>query len=272
MKRTIILWLIALVVTVFTAIFQRITGPTYPILGEVNLLDQNIKYKLERSHSSSKPYQIKLDVKSENIAGVLYYKRHKTKDDWTTIKMEYLEGFLVAELPPQPPAGKLEYKIELTYNNEKVVIPEKGKVIIRFKGDVPALALILHIIFIFLAMIFSTRTGLEYFNTNPNYKIKMYLTVLFLFLGGFLFGPLVQYYAFGAWWTGIPFGYDLTDNKTLIAFIGWLFALIRFNKSPKADKWILLAAILMLIIFLIPHSLLGSELDYSKIDSVNFQE
>ena len=41
--------------------------------------------------------------------------------------------------------------------------------------------------------------------------------LLLLAVGGFILGPLVQNYAFGELWTGVPFGWDLTDNKTLIA-------------------------------------------------------
>jgi len=85
-----------------------------------------------------------------------------------------------------------------------------------------------------------------------------------LLLGGMIFGPITQLYAFGALWTGFPFGYDLTDNKTLIAFIGWTIALIAVFKSKKPGRWIIFASILMFIIFLIPHSVLGSELDYSE--------
>ncbi len=137
---------------------------------------------------------------------------------------------------------------------------------LRFKGDVPALILIPHIILIFLAMVFSTRSGLEYFNAEKNYKKLINWTLLFLILGGFVFGPLVQYYAFGELWTGFPFGFDLTDNKTLIALIFWLIAFYKMKKSEKYEMWILIAAIVMLVVFLIPHSLLGSELDYSKLN------
>ena len=69
-----------------------------------------------------------------------------------------------------------------------------------------------------------------------------------------------------ALWTGVPFGYDLTDNKTLIAFIAWLIALIAIYKSAKKDKWIILASVVTFIIFLIPHSLLGSELNYKNLE------
>jgi hypothetical protein len=48
-----------------------------------------------------------------------------------------------------------------------------------------------------------------------------------------ILGPVVQKFAFGEYWTGFPFGTDLTDNKTLIAFIGWIIALVAVFKSEK---------------------------------------
>jgi hypothetical protein len=86
-------------------------------------------------------------------------------------------------------------------------------------------------------------------------------------IGGFIFGPIVQKYAFGEFWTGFPFGHDLTDNKILIGFIGWLLALIALYKFTNPKRWIVFASILMFIIFLIPHSLLGSELNYNELDN-----
>ena len=73
----------------------------------------------------------------------------------------------------------------------------------------------------------------------------------------------VQNFAFGEYWTGIPFGTDLTDNKTLIAFVSWLIALLALLKTKQPTPWIVAAAIVTLVIFLIPHSVFGSELKYA---------
>jgi cbb3-type cytochrome oxidase subunit 1 len=78
-----------------------------------------------------------------------------------------------------------------------------------------------------------------------------------VFIGGFILGPLVQKLSFGVFWTGFPLGLDLTDNKTLIAFIGWLAALIAGWRGKPARGWVLGASILMLVVYFIPHSLLG---------------
>jgi hypothetical protein len=266
MKRSVLLWIIAIVLTIATAYYQRTTGPTYPQKGIASLNTQKIKYSLDRTHGGIGDHQIKIKIDDKEIIGVLNWKRFKTNDDWQQDSMIYKNGFLTASLPHQPPAGKLIYQIELAKNHEHIFIPNKQPVVIRFKGDVPIFIIIPHVILIFLAMLFSTRTGLEFFNKEPNYKKLTYYTFGMLILGGMIFGPIMQKYAFGAFWTGIPFGFDLTDNKTLIAFIGWIIALFALKKFTNPKRWIIFASVLTFVVYLIPHSVLGSELDYNKID------
>jgi hypothetical protein len=277
MKKSILLWLIAFVLTVITAVYQRLTGPTYPVTGEVIINSEVVKYKLDRTHGGEGDHPIEISVDDETICGELLWKRYKTDDEWTSIEMTRHDKILVASLPHQPPAGKLVYYIILQKDEEVVTIPTNSEVIIRFKGDVPISFLIPHIIFIFGAMLLSTRTGLEYFsakggyasgvNEGKSFKPLTILTFVFVIIGGFILGPIIQYYAFGAFWTGFPFGHDLTDNKILVGFIGWLLALIALYKFKNPKRWIIFASILMFIIFLIPHSLLGSELDYNELDN-----
>ena len=136
---------------------------------------------------------------------------------------------------------------------------------IRFRGDVPAPVLIFHIAAMFFGMLLSARTGLEMFAKEPNYKKLVYATFGVITLGGMILGPLVLKYAFNEWWTGFPFGNDITDNKTLIAFLAWLGAVIAVQKSANPKKWIIAAAVITLLVFLIPHSLWGTELDYNTM-------
>jgi len=266
MKISILLWVIAFVLTVFTAVYQRMTGPTYPNSGEAVIGSEVIKYKLDRTHSGESDHLIEIEVKNKSVCSELTWKRYKTNDEWTSLEMIRKGNELIASLPHQPPAGKLVYYVIIQKNNEVFTLPEEGGVIIRFKGDVPVSFLIPHIIFIFGAMLLSARTGLEYFNGGKKFKSLTILTFIFVIMGGFVFGPIVQKYAFGAFWTGFPFGHDLTDNKILIGFIGWLVALIALYKFQNPKRWIVFASILMFIIFLIPHSVLGSELDYKELD------
>lgn len=257
------LWILAFLITLSTAVYQRRTGPTYPINGKTTIANTLIRYELLTTHETGIDCPVQIEVQNPEISGVVLYKRHKTSDLWTSIPMERQENTLVGALPYQPPAGKLQYKVVLSHQGEDTSLTGEKPVIIRFKGAVPLWALIPHVIIMFLAMLFSARAGIEALRPKSNPRTLALWTTGILFVGGFILGPLVQKFAFGALWTGFPFGFDLTDNKTLIAFIGWVIALIAGRKGKPARGWVLAAAILLLIIFLIPHSLLGSELDYT---------
>ena len=265
--KKVLFWVLAFIITAGSAVYQRMTGPTYAINGRTQLGGSVISFTLETTHETIGDYEIKIEVPNSEINGYVQFKRFKTNDAWTNIQMEREEESITASLPQQPSAGKLAYKVFLSYRGEEVSLTGEQEVIIRFKDVVPDMVLILHIIGMFSAMLLSTRTGIEALRKEGNTRKLTLWTAGLMFGGGMILGPLVQKFAFGEWWTGVPFGFDLTDNKTLIAMIVWAIAVIAGRKGKQAKGWILAASIVTLIIFLIPHSLLGSELDYSQIEN-----
>jgi hypothetical protein len=118
----------------------------------------------------------------------------------------------------------------------------------------------------FISMLVSTRAGLAAWVNSPTTRRYAWVTLLTLMGGGLVLGPIVQKFAFEAFWTGWPFGHDLTDNKTLVAVLAWIAALWRQRAKGHARGWFLAAAIVQLLVYLIPHSLLGSELDYTQLE------
>lgn len=273
MKRSILLWALALIITLASAYYQRKTGPTYPIDGIVTVQNSEIPYALTRSHGGDSDQPVDLVDPGGAVTGEIVYKRYKTADEWTRLPLFRAGDTLRGLLPHQPPAGKLEYFIELDDQKGAVRVPAHESVVTRFKGAVPAWALIPHIIAMFLAMLISTRAGLEVLSKHGRPRKQALWATALLFAGGLILGPIVQKYAFGAYWTGFPFGTDLTDNKTLIAFIAWVAAIALIWKQDAierqpARRWMVFAAsIVTLAVYLIPHSMMGSELDYSKLDA-----
>jgi len=261
------LWFLAFVITVASAVYQRKTGPTYPISGTIDFHQTTIEYTLNRSHQGPTDLPVEIEVADTAIAGTVVWRRYPTQDEWSRLEMKRYDEKLVAFLPNQPPAGKLEYHVELRAGDQAVMLPQENNAIIRYTGLVPDWALIPHVLFMFLSMLLAARTAMETFRKNASLTVYAILTTVALVLGGFIFGPIVQKFAFGEYWTGFPFGMDLTDNKTLIALIGWVAALISLRKAAQPRWWVFGASIVMLIIFLIPHSMLGSELDYSTLDA-----
>lgn len=267
--KKVMFWIIAFLITFSAAFYQRMTGPTHPLRGKATLNETEIAYKLERNPETTSDHEVRVEVPNAEITGTLLYKRYKTDDPWTEIPMKRDVDVLAGSLPKQPSAGKLEYKILLASHGNEISLTGEESVVIRFKDPVPGVILVPHIIIMFLAMLFSTRAGIEALNPKGNPRKLVLWTTGLLFVGGFILGPLVQKFAFGEFWTGFPLGSDLTDSKTLLAMIGWVVALIAGRGGKPARWWVLGASILLLAIFLIPHSLLGSELDYSQLDSTS---
>jgi hypothetical protein len=261
--KTVLLWVLATLLMLSMAVYQRLTGPTHPARAKVTFDNTSYKVSLLRSHSSSSDAQIKLKLNDTAIHGQYSFKRLGTNDSLTTKPLMRQGETLIATLPAQPPAGKIQYTINLTKNGKQTAITDKP-VVIRYKGDVPGYILIPHIFFMFFAMLFSLRTGIESLLDRTGTKTMANYTLLFLLIGGLILGPFVQKFAFGAYWTGWPFGHDLTDNKTLVAFVFWLIAVIKLRKNKNAKAWVIAATIIMLAVYLIPHSMFGSQLDYTS--------
>lgn len=264
--KKILFWIVALLITLSSAFYQRMTGPTHPLRGRVSIDDSPISYRLSRNPITGKEYEFAVEVPNPDIQGYVLYRRFKTGEEWTRKPLVREDIDLVGRLPTQPPAGKLEYRVFLVSGEKEVPLPGERPVVIRFKGAVPTAILFIHIIIMFLAMLVSTRAGIEALDRKSNPRKLALWAAGLLFLGGMILGPIVQKYAFGALWTGFPFGFDLTDNKTLIAMVGWLAAVIAGRGGRSARGWVIGASVLMLVIFLIPHSLLGSELKYTEVD------
>lgn len=279
MKKTI-LWILAVIITLGAAYYQRKTGPTNPRDTYLTVNDTVLKVRLVRSLGLDERPEVRLAITDTSVKARLYYRRYRTGEEYSSSEFIYKvypvnsmlmnkvfgiteEKGLYAAVPPQPPAGKIEYYIELTDSKGTTNILKQTPVVIRFKGAVPSYILTPHIIFMFLAMLLANVAGLMALFRLPAFRKYSVLTLITLIAGGMILGPAVQKFAFGEFWTGVPFGWDLTDNKTLIALLFWILAVV-MNKKRDTRLYTLLAAIVTLIIFSIPHSMFGSELDYSS--------
>lgn len=274
-----ILWFLAFLITLSAAVYQRHTGPTYPKKADVSLNSIDYRLRLVRSLSLDERPEVKLNISDTTISAKIFYKRFRSDEEYESADFRYkvypLHSFVMnkifkmtedkgyfAEVPQQPAAGKIQYYLEITDSKGVKTLFKDTPIVIRFKGGVPGFILAPHILFMFLAMLFSTLAGLMSVIKFPLYKKYAVWTLILLVIGGMILGPLVQYYAFGDLWTGIPFGWDLTDNKTLIALIFWIIAVV-MNRKHEKPFYTALAAIVLLLVYSIPHSLFGSQLDYS---------
>ncbi len=276
MRKTLF-WVIALVIMLTSAIFQRMTGPTYPKGGSAEIAGQAISYSLLTTHAGEGDQPVVVPDPGEGVSGHIEWKRHGLDEPWSNLEMATEESpeidlghasvpdgpALVGFLPHQPMAGKLDYRVILESATERISLPETGAIVTRFRGDVPGVFLLPHIFLMFIGLLLSTRAGMEALVPGSDTRRLAIWAFGLLAAGGMILGPIVQYYAFGELWTGAPLGWDLTDNKTLIFVLLWGWALFAGRGGRDARKAVLVAAVVTLAVYLIPHSVLGSEFDYS---------
>lgn len=284
MWKKILFWTLAVVITIGASVYQRMTGPTHPkrLTAEINGAEYSFKFPrsggetdcavvLKGFGKSDAGVAVTDEPSGESrTTGTIYWKRYPSQDEYSKIEMQPTPEGLTASLPVQPAAGKLEYYLSIgtqTIGTGGIITTNNyyfkdEPLIIRFKGDVPAWVLIPHILCMFLSMLFAAYALLSALANMPCYKKNITIAFWIIMVGGFILGPLVQKYAFDIYWSGFPFGGDLTDNKTLFAAIALLAAVL--TKRFNWNRWVVIAAVLvMFVVFSIPHSMRGSELDHS---------
>ena len=261
--KSILLWILAFIFTAGAAIWQRMSGPSYP--GSRNCCHRPATREIQliRTYEGNDDAAVSIKVTDTAVKGEIMYRRFKSFDKWTTEPMVRSGKKLTGKLPHQDAAGKVMYQVTLKKGEESYLLNEEPAVL-RYKGAVPLWILYPHILFIFLGMLFSTRTGLEVVFKGNKVYLFSWITLVCLFLGGMILGPLVQKFAFDAYWTGWPFGKDLTDNKSLAMLVFWIVAVIVLRKHRENKLWPIVAAVVLWIVFIIPHSMLGSEIDFTK--------
>ncbi|HQQ76451.1 MAG TPA: hypothetical protein PLB01_03780 [Thermoanaerobaculia bacterium] len=263
MNKPAVRFALALLVTLASAVWQRRSGPTYPARGRVAVGGSSVDLKLTRTHGGPGDQPVRVAAPDPAFTGVVAFRRYPTSDEWTILPMAREGADLVAALPHQPPAGKLEYQVRLAKGTETAVFPPRPAVT-RFKGDVPTGILVPHVLCMVLAMFFSAAAGLAALAGAPTRRLAL-VTIGLIAVGGFILGPIVQKMAFDAYWTGVPFGWDLTDNKTLIAGLFWAGAILVQRPGRPARIEIMAAAVTTLLVFAIPHSTWGSEIKWEAV-------
>jgi len=272
--RSVLLWLLALALMASAVVYQRRTGPTHPLQGKVAVGTKTVAYKLIRSEETLRDARVALP--DPGVAGTLVWRRFPTTEAWTrqAMVMETVKGQteLAGYLPRQAAAGKVEYRVELAAPAGLVTIPAKEHIVLRYKGHVPLTLLISHISMMFISVLLGLRVGLGTVLGPLTPRKHLWVALGCMTLGGLVLGPFVQKYAFGHFWTGFPWGFDLTDNKTLIMWLAWAFAcgVAGFKVSTRellVRITVLAATVAMIVVYLIPHSMRGSQLDYSKLQA-----
>ncbi|HEX7402258.1 MAG TPA: hypothetical protein VF369_08775 [candidate division Zixibacteria bacterium] len=151
------------------------------------------------------------------------------------------ENVFTASLPHYPKATKAWYFIEATKvsaaGEVKVTFPDNSRpdfkpILLKYEGVVPVYIIIPHVLCNFAAIFFAALTLFSAIDVRRG-KMSLkgaikfpLITFILLFLGFVPFGIAMNWFAFGVTWEAVPFGRDVTDNKSQIILLFWLATLI----------------------------------------------
>jgi|GEM_PF-3152162 len=172
------------------------------------------------------------------------------------------------KIPSHPWTTKLYYRFvtpgDAGRTDKKILLAgeEPRAMMLKFKGAIPRLVLYPHIVFMFIGICFLmlamwSAAGLLRQRAAPAAARQAWWAWAAMFVGGIPFGILMNYFAFDVYWEAVPFGNDVTDNKTQVALIFWGLASVFLTRRPgrHAAFFALAAGLLSLAMYLIPHSL-----------------
>jgi hypothetical protein len=252
-------WIFAIIITFAAVVFQRMSGPTHPKKAQFTLNGNTYTVSLPRSLDIDSTMKLRIKDLPQDIRLCCIYEPFFNKSAaWDTLNAcRDEQGAFLISFPPHHAAEKINYFIVLASSSETVFVNNEP-VTLRFKGSVPAWLLIPHILLMFAAMLFSNLSGILAFIKQGLFYRYAKWTLWCLLSGGLVLGCLVQKMAFGVFWSGWPFGHDLTDNKTLVILLFWTAAVWQNRKLKNRYIWAVIAAVIMLAVYAIPHSIMGS--------------
>ena len=79
-SRSVIFWIVAFSITVVSAVYQRVSGPTYPLHGTVDVNGKSIEYTLDRSHGGKSNHAVRIETHDGTMTGTLMWKRFKMNE------------------------------------------------------------------------------------------------------------------------------------------------------------------------------------------------
>lgn len=251
------MWVIALLVAMSGLVFQRLTAPFYPEVLEETWGGATVRTQLERGASGRRGQRIVVEGTREDWQGEILWRSLELGGDYRHEPMTPTAGYMIGTLPLQPLGSRIEYRVRLLDGADTLSLPRFGTVVLRFKGEVSFWAITGHLLLVHLGLLFGVRAGLEALALGPHSRSYALATLFAFGLGGLLFGVMVKSSAYGIPWQGPPLGLDATDSKTLLVVLAWCLPPLMRLSGRRTRRWIVLAMLLSVAAFFIPHTILG---------------
>ena len=106
LNKTYLLWIFAVVITLGSVVYQRMTGPSYPVRVSQTLpTGEIVKAKFLTTYESVSDAPVRVVVTNHDYSGRLEWRRINSHDNLYIIHLSRIGDTLTAALPMHPPPG-----------------------------------------------------------------------------------------------------------------------------------------------------------------------
>jgi hypothetical protein len=249
MKQSFILWTSAVIITFLISFFQNRTSPEYPISGTFVVDGQKVSYHLKKVHRDKGDYILMLRTDVKDLEGIVTWRKYTDKQIWNVETMKYSDGSLIVTIPMQDALSKIEYRISLSYINQKYILPKNHPGNILFLGPVPTSIAINYYLTLFIGLLLAIRAGLDFFNNKARLRLYSIFTLISFFSCAMIFAPVKKAYEMGAIGSTVPPISKLFEVWLIAVVIIWIFNLILVSYSRIPKKWVLISSIITMLLF-----------------------
>jgi hypothetical protein len=247
-KNQIILWAASLIITFLTIYLSNLLEKNYPITSTFGIEGKKVSYRFEKVHYGNDSVSILIRKDLNDLKGKLFWK-NDFDNKWSSSELKNDGITLEGKLEPAKPLRSYKYFVNLYYKDKTYELPRNQKMNLVFYGKIPSMVNILKFLLLYIGLLLSIRTGLEYFNDSKNCKKFGVLVVILFMTLTVLINPLYLTYKFGFMNSSIPSINKLFPAGYIAITLLWVLSLIILFRLPKIKITPLVAALLSIIIF-----------------------
>lgn len=249
MKQTIILWFGAIVITLLAGYLNSVNSPYYPYSSTIGVEGKKVSFFVERKQSSEKPVELIIRTDIDSITGFVFWKENQ--NDWNKTELDYssVDKILKTEIPPSKPKKTKDIYFSINRNDKEYRYPPEGSIKITFFGELKRGFGYTYFIFLFSAILFSARAGLEGFRNKKLKALYIFATIGQILWALFLVPVKNTFELMSPKDKILPIG-ELFDILPLIIASIWIAGLIGIFNTNYKKEFALGTVILSITLFI----------------------
>lgn len=238
MKQSLILWTGAFIISFLFGFANRLISPEYPVTGSFGINMKKVIYKFEKVYRGNDNYIITVGTEADSLNGSVLWRLKESGSGWNTAPMKFSGNVLTGAIPRQPPSTLVEYRVKIWEDGKIYFLPIDGRITLKYLSSVPSSIMGFYFFTLYLALIFSVRTGLEYFNENQKIKKLSLFTIMLWIANVIVFNPVKRSYELSTRIGGtiLPIT-DLFDIRHISLLVIWILGIILIFNLKNYRIW-----------------------------------